>query len=183
VSTVTRKPWTSDELVRLPAGWRYEIDQGELVIMPPAGLDHGESTSAAAMVLGQFVRSHRLGKVFSGEVGFRLQAAPETLRGADVAFLSNERLARVADPRGFSDVPPDLAVEVHDASEPDLGRKVTQYLAAGVRSVWVLDPAARTLTQHRPGEAPHVSSDPDAPVEDPVLPGFSCRLRQLFGED
>ena len=37
VSATTRKPWTADELGRLPKPWRYEIDEGELVIMSPAG--------------------------------------------------------------------------------------------------------------------------------------------------
>lgn len=183
MSTATRKPWTADELCRLPAGWRYEIDAGELIIMPPAGFEHGASASAADMLLRRFVRDRKLGQVTSGEVGFRLQATPETLRGADVAFISNERLAHIADRRGFSDVPPDLAVEVHDPSEPDPRRKVEQYLAAGVRAVWVIDPRDRTLTQHRPGEQPQTISDPAATVHEPVLPGFSCRLVELFGEE
>lgn len=182
MAVATKKPWTADELVRLPDGWRYEIDEGELVIMPPAGFDHGDFTASVTVVLGSFLKEHRLGRIVAGEVGFRLRADPETLRGADVAFVSAERLAGIPDRRGFSDVAPDLAVEVHDPSEPDLARKVQQYLAAGVRGVWVLDPAGRTLTQHRPGQQPVVTRQPDAVVEDPILPGFSCRLRDLFGE-
>ena len=42
MATTTRKPWTADELIRLPQGWRYEIDEVELVVMPPAGFGHGE---------------------------------------------------------------------------------------------------------------------------------------------
>jgi hypothetical protein len=47
----------------------------------------------------------------------------------------------------------------------------------------VIDPDARTLTQHRPGEAPLALADPDAAVQEPVLPGFACRLRELSGEE
>jgi Uma2 family endonuclease len=176
------KPWTADELHRLPAGWRYEIDEGELVIMAPAGGEHGRTENRVAFVLSRFVYARHLGEILTGETGFRLSRSPETLRGADVAFLSKERWQRVGNPKGFLDVPPDLAVEVHDPSEPDLSRKVQQYLEAGVRAVWVLNPELRSLTRHAPGEAPRTWTDPEAVVEEPVLPGFSCRLGELFGE-
>ena len=182
VATTTRKPWTADELHRLPPGWRYEIDAGELVIMSPAGYRHGDLVMRIGRVLGNFVDANRLGRVVGGEAGFRLQSTPEILRGADVAFVSAHRDARIKDRKSFSDIPPDLAVEVHDSSEPDLRRKIEQYLAAGVRSVWVIDPESRTLTRHVPGEPPRVWNDPDAVVLEPVVPGFSCRLHELFGE-
>ena len=36
MAIATNKPWTADELRRIPGGWRYEIDEGELLIMAPA---------------------------------------------------------------------------------------------------------------------------------------------------
>ena len=182
-ATKTKRPWTADELCRLPEGWRYEIDEGELVIMAPAGHRHANTVTNVAVLIGSFVKAHRLGKVDTGELGVYLHRAPDTLRGIDVAFYANERVVRIGDTEGFPDVPPDLAVEVHLPDEPDLQRKVQQYLAAGVRSVWVVDPSKRTLTQHRPAAQPEVITDRDAPVRDPVLPGFECRLRELFGEE
>ncbi len=176
-------PWTAKELARLPEGWRYEIDEGELVIMAPAGFEHGDLTSGVDERLRRFVREHGLGRVIAGETGFYLRRDPDTLRAPDVAFVSTERLAKIVDRRGFPEVPPDLAVEIHLPDEPAMEDKVRQYLAAGVRSVWVIDPRRRTLTQHRPGEAPRLLADPAAPVEDPVLPGFACRLAELLGED
>lgn len=186
MSTTTKtqqKSWTADELCRLPEGWRYEIDEGELVIMPPAGVEHGGIAGNVTALFWNFVTERKLGMVVTGEVGFRLHLGPETLRAADVAFLSKERLARIADRRGFSNVPPDLAVEVHLPDERDMQRKVHQYLAAGVRSVWVIDPRKRTLTQYRPGEQPALIAEMGASVREPVLPGLECRLRDLFGEE
>lgn len=179
---VEQKPWTAAELGRLPKGWRYEIDEGKLVIMAPAGFRHGNNTNWVAYVLTGFVHSHGLGQVVSGEVGVCLQRDPQVLRGVDVAFYSNERLARITDKNGFPEVPPDLAVEVHLPSEPDMERKVRQYLEAGVRSVWVIDPRTRILTMHRPGQEPVTLSDPAATVLEPVLPGFSCHLAEICGE-
>jgi Uma2 family endonuclease len=182
-ATKTKRPWTADELCRLPEGWRYEIDEGELVIMTPAGFEHSDCTNWIAHILTGFVQQHRMGKVLSGEAGVYLHHNPDILRGLDVAFFSNERLARISDRRGFPEEPPDLAVEVHLPDEAGMQRKVQQYLAAGVRSVWVVDPSKRTLTQHWPGEEPAVIADKDATVREPVLPGFECRLRELFGEE
>jgi len=183
VALTTSKPWTADELVRLPAGWRYEIDEGELVIIAPAGFEHNDIVTEVTARMWQHAKAHKLGKVLTNELGVILRRDPQTLRGVDVAFFSNERLARITDRKGFPDVPPDLAVEVHDQAEPDLHRKIEQYLAAGVRAVWVIDPDAHTLTQHRPGQDPLVVADPDASVREPVLPGFVCRLGQLFGDE
>lgn len=184
MAITTRKPWTADELSRLPQEWRYEIDEGELVIMSPAGRRHSRLTARIARILGNFVEENRLGEVDGGELGVYLQHEPPTLRGIDVAFYSTERVKQMGDDdEGFPDVPPDLAVEVHLPDERDMQRKVQQYLAAGVRSVWVIDPRERTLTQHRPGEQPAVIAEMDATVREPVLPRFACRLLELFGAD
>ena len=183
MAAVSKRPWTAEELDRLPQGWRYEIDEGELVIMTPAGRRHGRIVAQVTHLLTIFVYEHRLGEVDTGEIGVYLQDEPETLRGVDVAFFSTERAEMLKGETGFVRVPPDLAVEVHDLSEPDMARKVRQYLKAGVRSVWVVDPEKESLALHRIDREPVVLTDPDSLVEDFVLPGFSCRLRELFGLD
>ncbi|MCS7235689.1 MAG: Uma2 family endonuclease [Armatimonadota bacterium] len=182
MSAVARRPWTADELVRLPEGWRYEIDEGELVIMAPAGFEHGRILSRIDALLRSFVQAHGLGEVVSGDVGVFLRRRPDTLRAPDVAFYSRERLQQLRDRTGFPTVPPDLAVEVHEPTEPDLSRKVQQYLQAGVQAVWVVDPADRSVTRHAPGQPPRTWSDPHDVLEEPVLPGFSCTLGEVFGE-
>ncbi len=179
---VTRTPWAAEKLVRLPPGWRYEIDEGELVIMAPPGFEHGRVLSHIDTLLRTFVETHHLGEVVSGEVGFLLSRSPDTLRAPDVAFSSVGRLRSIQDRTGFPEVAPDLAVEIQDPSEPDLGRKLQQYLEAGVRAVWVVDPQGRSVTRHAPGEPPRTWSGPADVLEEPVLPGFRCRLEHLFGE-
>ena len=182
MGTVTRKPWTADELCRLPRGWRYEIDEGALVIMSPAGRRHGRLVVKIASVLNAYAEAHA-GEVDGGEFGIYLRReAPQTLRAADVAFYGRERVQQLGEEEGFPDVPPDLVVEVHLPDEEDMGRKVRQYLAAGVLSVWVVDPRRRTLTQYPADGQPRELADSEAVVEDAALPGFVCRLQDLFGE-
>lgn len=179
-ATTKHQPWSADELDRLPRGWRYEIDEGELVILAPAGHRHARVVARITSLLERCAAHHLGGEVDSGEVGVYLHEGPDTLRGVDVAYFSPERARQLAGVVGFVRVPPDLAVEVRDPSEPDLARKVQQYLAAGVRSVWVVDPEAQTLVIHRVAAAPVTLADPNALVEEPALPGCSIQLRELF---
>ena len=153
---MTRKPWTADELCRLPKGWRYEIDDGALVIMSPAGSRHAQIVANITSVLVAFVRPRKLGSVLSGEPGVDLRREPrQTLRGVDVAFFAVEGAERIRGQRGFAEVPPDLAV-------------------------WVVDPGAESLTRHAAGTAPRTWSHLDDVIEEPVLPGFTCHVRDLF---
>ena len=88
---------------------------------------------AQARITGRilaFVESHEFG-IVSTEEGFILQKNLDTVLGPDVAFVSKARLG--AEPRTWSDVPPDLAVEVASPSNTraDLERKVRIYLETG----------------------------------------------------
>lgn len=152
-----------------------EVEHGKLRAGSRGGSGHEHN-------LGRFVDERHLGHVLAGEVGFFVRRNPDVLRAPDVAFYSAERAACIADVTGFPTVPPDLAVEVQDPSEPDLTRKIEQYLQAGVRAVWVVDPRARSVTRHASGQPPCTWSSPEAVIEEPVLPGFSCRLGELWGE-
>ena len=135
MEATARRPWTAEELCRLPGGWRYEIDEGELVIMTPAGWKHNRAVTRIARLLGNFVEERKVGgEVITNELGILLRREPvHTLRAPDVAYFSAEQVARIGDERGFPTIAPTLAVEVQDASEPDISRKVGQYLEAGVR--------------------------------------------------
>ncbi|MDA8064013.1 MAG: Uma2 family endonuclease [Thermaerobacter sp.] len=173
--------WTAEELARLPEGYRYEIERGELIVREPTGIRHGGTAGRICILLGGFVAEHGLGLVLAAETGFFLQRDPDTVRAPDVAFISRERLDQIRDPDTFGTAPPDLAVEVLSPRQylSDLRSKVDEYLRCGVRSVWVADPRRRTLHQYRRGEERQYTEAAEL-VEDAVLPGFACRLADLF---
>ena len=101
-----------------------------------------------------------------------------------MAFLSRERVAAIADPDTFAEVAPDLAVEILSPSDrlASVRRKAAQYLAFGVRSVWILDPRRRRLEQYLAGGGTRTPEGDNSVVEDPVLPGFRCPLSDLLPE-
>lgn len=180
---ISRMAWTIDELYALPAdGVSYEIRRGVLLSEPRPGTRHGLVLSTVTCIFVEFVRARRLGVVLSGDTGFILARSPDTVRGPDVAFVSRERFESVGDvPTAFPG-PPDLAVEVLSPSDRPgaLRTKVADYLAAGTRLVWIVDPDCRRVTVHAPSVAPIVRSTGEALDGGDVLPGFVVQVEELF---
>lgn len=167
----------------LPSGAvRYELHDGRLIIMPPAGDTHGstELKIATELMLQGERRGH--GKARCGEVGIILRRNPDRLVGADALFISNDRLPIRTSPEGYLETIPDLVVEVRSKNDrpADVAEKVQEYLAAGVRLVWVLDAKTQTVTAHRPNQVAKVFAASDALAADDVIPGFTMPVDDLF---
>lgn len=77
---------------------------------------------------------------------------------------------------------PDLAIEVlspgNRASE--MQEKVLDYLVAGSRQVWVVDPRLRSVTVHTPGGEARLLMGGAALEGADVLSGFRVELEALF---
>ena len=106
------RPITGEELAGLPDSGPCELVLGRIVPMSPTGGEHGRVEGNFCEAIRAFVRPRNLGKVLVGEIGIFTHRGPDTVRGADVAFISNERYARLKSNRGFLDVAPELVVEV-----------------------------------------------------------------------
>ena len=174
---------TAEDLERLTlSDKRVELVRGQLVVREPAGYRHG----AVAMQLGAAMHRHAesagLGRVFAAETGFTIGRQPDTVRAPDVAFIRAERLPSSA-PRGFAELAPDLAVEVlsPDDRAGDVLEKVADWLKAGTRLVWVIDPVRINARVYRTdGTAAMVERDGALDGED-VLSGFSWELVKADG--
>src|SRR5688500_10982462 len=115
---VMTKLLTVEDLERLPDDeHRYDLIRGELLKMAPAGGEHGEIASRAAIKAGAYVLENRLGETYGAETGFVLQRDPDTVLGPDFAFVRQDRLPPREARRGYMPVPPDLAVEIVSPSD------------------------------------------------------------------
>ncbi len=173
---------TGDELLRMPRLNPCELVAGRVVRMTPTNPTHGRIEVNVAAALKQFVRTQNLGVVMAGEVGVFTSRNPDTVRAPDVLFLSHERDALRRRPQGFLDVAPELTVEILSPTDrPDqVRRKLDEYFAAGVRLVWVIDPATRTVqVHHGRGEPLSLASGAVVTGED-VLPGFALPVDDIF---
>src|SRR5947208_1696360 len=99
-------PVTAEQLFAMPDIGRCELVKGEIVMMAPAGAEHGGVAMELAYRIKAFVDAHKLGKVYAAETGFTISRNPDTTRAADVAFVRKERLPS-GPRRGFFEGPPD----------------------------------------------------------------------------
>lgn len=172
---------TADELEQMPDddSVQIELDEGELITMPPAAMDHAYFASEIAAILRACVKQHRLGRIYVGEPGFRL--SPDTVRAPDVAFVRQQRLSEIH-AKGFGRGAPDLAVEIFSPSDSvrQLMRKVNQYFAAGCHTVWIVYAEKREVQVLESSGADRLLTGADALEAPELLPGFSVPISELF---
>src|SRR6187200_2446154 len=99
--TATGIRMTAEALLNLPAnGKRYELVNGELHEMSPAGSEHGYVALEAAFHLRLFLCEHPEigGRMFAAETGYRLSRDPDTVRAPDVSYVAEPRIAQVKVP-------------------------------------------------------------------------------------
>lgn len=182
----TQRLVTAEELENMgEMDFGYELVRGELVPVSPAGDRHAELAAVVTGALFAFVRPRHLGVVHV-EAGYILARNPDTVRGPDVAFISRERRRAVGGRRrGFIPGAPDVAVEVRssDKTFAELQAKAAEYLDAGTRLVWLVDPPSQTVHVHEPDRPPRVLAIGDVLDGGDVLPGFTLPLADLFAEE
>ncbi len=177
------KQMTAEELFRLPDdGSRYELIEGELKRMTPAGFRHGAIVMALSRPLAEHVVSKQIGLVAGAETGFKLKSNPDTVRAPDIAFVSRQRLEAEGVPDTFWPGAPDLAVEVLSPSDTlyDVEDKVATWLSCGTRLVWVVHPKRRAVLVHRPDAPVMTLCETDTLEGEDVVPGFRCPVEDIF---
>src|SRR5438067_2218026 len=148
MSTIAAKTrYTPEDLLAMPDGKNYELVDGELVER-----NMGCESSWIGGRLHHFLSGHcdakRLGIVFPADSGFQcFPNDPGKVRKPDVSFISIQRLPPDKIPGGHCSIAPDLAVEVVSPHDEyfEIEEKVIEYLEAGVRLVWVINPRTRTV--------------------------------------
>ncbi len=174
---------TAEDLAELPdEGSRFELIQGVLQKMPPAGFDHGLISATIASHLDRFVRAHGLGRVVGAETGFVLARNPDTVLAPDAAFVSADRMPPPGERHGFAALAPDLVVEVVSPSDraAAVADKALRWIESGTRLVWVIYPERRLVAEHSPDGTVHLRQADDALDGGDVLPGFRVTARELF---
>lgn len=182
--TLRAQPITAEEFLTWPdePGRRQELIRGQVISMPLSGAEHGSVTAEIGVRLAGHAAARGLGTVYAAGTGFVVERDPDTVLGADVAFIAEHRLHEITRPDDYLPFAPDLAVEVTSPEEDAdvVDEQVRIWLAAGSRLVWNVDPVARTVTVHRPGARPILLTETDEIDGADVLPGFRCRVADFF---
>lgn len=116
-----------------------------------------------------------------GETGLYTHRDPDTVRGADVLFVSHDRLAE-ASPNSYLDVAPELIVEVLSPSNRwiKIREKIDEYFAIGVERVWIIEPERRSAQIYRSPDASRTVRENEALEGEGALEGFALPLVTLF---
>jgi Uma2 family endonuclease len=181
--TTTLQRSTASELFAMPDdGFRYELVKGELRKMSPSGWEHGLVVVNATLLLGQHVKTNNLGACSGAETGFKIASEPDTVRAPDLAFVRRERIPEGDPTKKFFEGEPDLVVEVVSPGDTynEVEEKVEEWLAAGARAVWVLNPRFRNVTVYRSLMDVTRLSEGDELDGGEVVPGLRCKVSELF---
>jgi Uma2 family endonuclease len=150
-----------------------------------SGMEAGVVGARLLALLQTYVKAHSLGHVISAGCGYQIFAAnPTRIRKPDGSFVARGKLPDEKLFRGHSKVPPDLAFEVvspNDFAE-EIEERVTDFLGAGVRLMWVVYPSTQTIQVFRPGGGAALLSAADQLSGEDVVPGFSCRVADVFSD-
>ena len=183
MDTAIAKKITAEELYRMPLEGSCELVEGELTPMSPANWHHGYFVIAIGGALLAFVRERGLGKVVGGEVGLITKRGPDSVRGIDVGFISNERLAQVQS-ESYLDVAPELVAEVVSPgnTRQEMREKIEEYFGVGGQRVWIVEPKRKRALVYR--DASHFDEIGPGGVlrGEGVLEGFALLLDELFAE-
>lgn len=180
---VATKPITIAEFEAMPLDGHWELIEGNPVEVTPSANRSGWIGGEIFAHLRDYARGTGRGWAFADGIGFILFNDRATVRSPDAAFIRRERLPELTD--HFVPVAPDLAVEVLSPSDrlADALAKVAMYLQAGVESVWLVDPAARTVTVFHPDDTIAVLREGDTLTGGDTLPGFSLPVSDIFATE
>lgn len=162
---------------------RCELVDGRIVSMAPTGVPHGEIETEVAFHLRVWAKASNRGRVMGGEVGIFIRRNPDTVRAADVLFISHERYARRG-PTSYLDVAPELIVEIVSPEDrfSQMTEKLGDYFGAGVDRVWIVDPRVKRVFSYRAPDQHVTFEAEDRLVDEEILPGFAVVVGELFPE-
>ena len=171
---------TAERALSLGLSGLWELIDGRVVPVSPAGARHGDVVASVTRLLATFVGARRHGRVFAGDTGFVLRRNPDTVRGPDVAFVTAARLPG-RPPAEFLEGAPDLAIEVISPSDTwkAIDKKAGEFIAAGARAVWAIDPGDETAKVYTP-DGSRVLARGEALACPELLGDFELRLPELW---
>lgn len=173
---------TAEQLFSRPDLNPCELVDGQIVPRTPASFLHGEIESEITFRLGSYAQESGRGLVAGGGVGIIIRCDPDTVRAADVLFISHDRLGQppVA---SYLQVGPELVVEILSPDDrwSEVMEKLGEYFEAGVQRVWVADPRLRKVFAYRSVAEVETFADGEILRDEELLPGFGVAVAELFG--
>ena len=183
MTTTKEKLLTAEDLLELHSkGVRGELIRGVLCEIMSAGTRHGKVVMKLGFLLGSVVFPRRLGTLVGSDSGVLIEREPDTVREPDIAYFSVEKMPLGEDAPGYTEVVPDLVVEIASPNDSlqNLKDKAMIWQDFGVPLVWVGHPNRREVEVHSAGGTVVTLGEEDVLDGGDVLPGFSCSVGEIF---
>ncbi len=181
MSSVAQHLLTAEEFWETANSKRRELVHGEVVENPIPGALHGGVVATVSALLGTW--ANRVGGEYIGiRAGYILTRNPDTVLGPDVSYLRADRIPPEGVPMSFWDGAPDFAGEVISPADKqdELQDRIRLILDAGTPLVWTIHPDEREVVAHTPDGLARTYGEDDILEHPDVLPGFSCKVSELF---
>nr|NIR48553.1 Uma2 family endonuclease [candidate division KSB1 bacterium]NIR69031.1 Uma2 family endonuclease [candidate division KSB1 bacterium]NIS24097.1 Uma2 family endonuclease [candidate division KSB1 bacterium]NIT71016.1 Uma2 family endonuclease [candidate division KSB1 bacterium]NIU24716.1 Uma2 family endonuclease [candidate division KSB1 bacterium] len=139
-----KKTYTYQDYLDLPEdGERYEVINGELVMVPAPDTNHQDVSGKIEFELRKFNEKIHAGKIFDAPIDVVL--SEENIHQPDILFIANENSQIITD-KNISGAP-DLIIEILSPSTAyyDLVEKKDNYEKFGVKEYWIVDPKKRRV--------------------------------------
>jgi Uma2 family endonuclease len=178
----TEARYTPEDLLAMPDGKSYELVDGRLVERN-MGSESSRVGGRLYSRLDRFCEDHNLGIVWPADNGFQcFPHNPNLVRKPDVSFVRRGRLPGDVVPKGWVEIPPDLAVEVVSPKDRvyDLDEKLADYREVRVPLVWVINPEMRTATVYQIDHPIRLLFEDDELSGEDVIPGFRCPIQEIL---
>jgi Uma2 family endonuclease len=176
------KHWTYEEYYNLADDQRYEVINGNLLMVPAPDTWHQDWVSDLHILIKLFVKKHKLGRTFIAPVDVVLDE--ENVVQPDLVFVASNNL-RIIERRAIFGTP-DLLVEMVSPSSDRRDRHVKKDLYArfGVKEYWMGDAGRRSLeiwTLKEGRYELHCSTEEKGKLASLVLPGLEFDLADIQG--
>jgi Uma2 family endonuclease len=173
------------ELCRKYRKLRLELTStGELIAMPPTGAETGRLNANLIGQLDAWFRQYRLGVCFSNTAGFTLPNG--AIRSPDASWVEREKWDSLTNQqkKRFAPWCPDFVVELSSPSDrlSELRNKMEEYIETGTSLGWLIDPFKRKVYVYEPNHEVVILDNPQTVSADPLLPGFTLNLTELWSE-
>jgi Uma2 family endonuclease len=174
--------YTPDDLLNMSDYGRFELVDGQLMDRN-MGAKSSMIGEELRRILGNYCSDHAAGRMYGPDCGFQIFPTDSNrVRFFDGALITRGRLPGDQPPDGHCRIAPDIGIEV--VSPNDIARevdeKVEEWIAAGVPLVWVVYPDTKRIQVFRGnGTTSRLKPDDELSGEN-VLPGFKCRVAEVF---
>lgn len=180
-----RQVFTYQDYLDLPEdGKRYEVINGDLIMVPGPNTDHQDVSGNLEFELRMFVKKHQIGKVY--DAPYDVVLSENNVLQPDIMFVSNEN-SKIITEKNITG-PPDLVIEIlsPETGYYDLTEKKEIYAEFDVKEYWIVDPKKQWVEIYANDNKKFKSEqrlEKSGILKSRVLDGFEISLQKMFQLD